>query len=215
MPSCRPCRRTGARRKSRGLVAMRVRDHTLAFEQLQHYLATLPLPVVAALRDTQNYVQLAARGLTLWDVAPSRVERDLAQWAPLTQWLHDRPMTSATPTSTTCRPWSARKSAAATGCSSTRRRIDAFAQATGDHQWIHVDPVRAAASPFGGTMAHGFLTLSCCPSWRRGLRHRRRGDGHQLRPGPGALPVAGARSAAGCAAASCCRPSSRWTAARS
>lgn len=70
-----------------GLVAMRARDHTLAFEQLQHYLATLPLPVVAALRDTQNYVQLAARGLTLWDVAPSRVERDLAQWEPLTRWL--------------------------------------------------------------------------------------------------------------------------------
>jgi chromosome partitioning protein len=70
-----------------GLVAMRVRDHTLAFEQLRHYLATLPLPLVAALRDTQNYVQLAARGLTLWDVAPGRVERDLAQWQPLTQWL--------------------------------------------------------------------------------------------------------------------------------
>lgn len=69
------------------LVAMRVRDHTLSFEQLQHYLATLPLPVVAALRDTQNYVQVAARGLTLWDVAPSRVERDLAQWAPLKDWL--------------------------------------------------------------------------------------------------------------------------------
>jgi chromosome partitioning protein len=70
-----------------GLVAMRARDHTLAFEQLQHYLATLPLPVVAALRDTQNYVQLAARGLTLWDVAPSRVERDRAQWDPLVRWL--------------------------------------------------------------------------------------------------------------------------------
>ena len=50
-------------------------------------MATLPLPVVAVLRDTQNYVQLAARGLTLWDVAPSRVERDLAQWEPLLQWL--------------------------------------------------------------------------------------------------------------------------------
>jgi chromosome partitioning protein len=69
------------------LVAVRVRDHTISFEQLQHYLATLPLPVVAALRDTQNYVQAAARGLTLWDVAPSRVERDLAQWAPLQAWL--------------------------------------------------------------------------------------------------------------------------------
>jgi chromosome partitioning protein len=70
-----------------GLVAMRVRDHTRAYEQLQHWLATLPLPVVAALRDTQNYVQLAAHGLTLWDVAPSRVERDLAQWQPLQAWL--------------------------------------------------------------------------------------------------------------------------------
>lgn len=39
-------------------------------------------------------------------------------------------------------------------------RIDAFAQATGDLQWIHVDPVRAAAGPFGTTIAHGFLTLS-------------------------------------------------------
>jgi acyl dehydratase len=39
-------------------------------------------------------------------------------------------------------------------------RINAFADATGDHQWIHVDPERAAKGPFGGTIAHGFLTLS-------------------------------------------------------
>lgn len=39
-------------------------------------------------------------------------------------------------------------------------RIAAFADVTGDHQWIHVDPERAAASPFGGTIAHGYLTLS-------------------------------------------------------
>lgn len=39
-------------------------------------------------------------------------------------------------------------------------RIDAFAEVTGDHQFIHVDPVRAAETPFGGTIAHGFLTLS-------------------------------------------------------
>ncbi|BAL97021.1 ParA family protein [Rubrivivax gelatinosus] len=70
-----------------GLVAMRVREHTLAHEQLQQYLRTLPVPVLASLRDTQNYVQLAARGLTLWDVAPGRVERDLAQWAPLLEWI--------------------------------------------------------------------------------------------------------------------------------
>lgn len=41
-----------------------------------------------------------------------------------------------------------------------QRRIDLFAEATGDHQWIHVDPVRAAAGPFGRTIAHGYLTLS-------------------------------------------------------
>jgi acyl dehydratase len=42
-------------------------------------------------------------------------------------------------------------------------RIDQFAQATGDHQWIHCDPERAAAGPFGATVAHGFLTLSLLP----------------------------------------------------
>ena len=41
--------------------------------------------------------------------------------------------------------------------------IDRFADATGDHQWIHVDPARAAKSPFGSTVAHGFLTLSLLP----------------------------------------------------
>ncbi len=69
-----------------GLVGMRVREHTKALEQLQTYLATLPVPVVTCLRDTQNYVQLAAHGLTLFDVAPSRVERDLEQWVPLKAW---------------------------------------------------------------------------------------------------------------------------------
>ena len=44
-----------------------------------------------------------------------------------------------------------------------QRRIDLFAEATGDHQWIHVDPARAAAGPFGTTIAHGFLTLSLLP----------------------------------------------------
>ena len=43
-------------------------------------------------------------------------------------------------------------------------RIDRFAEATGDHQWIHVDPARAAQGPFGATVAHGFLTLSLL-SW--------------------------------------------------
>jgi acyl dehydratase len=42
----------------------------------------------------------------------------------------------------------------------TQDRVNAFADATGDHQWIHVDTERAAAGPFGGTIAHGYLTLS-------------------------------------------------------
>ena len=44
-----------------------------------------------------------------------------------------------------------------------QERIDQFADATGDHQWIHIDPVRAAAGPFKTTVAHGFLTLSMLP----------------------------------------------------
>ena len=42
-------------------------------------------------------------------------------------------------------------------------RVDRFAEATGDHQWIHVDLERAATGPFGGTIAHGYLTLSLVP----------------------------------------------------
>jgi len=45
----------------------------------------------------------------------------------------------------------------------TQDEINAFAEATGDHQWIHVDPERAAQTPFGGTIAHGLYTLSLGP----------------------------------------------------
>jgi acyl dehydratase len=45
----------------------------------------------------------------------------------------------------------------------TQERVDAFADATGDHQWIHVDVDRAKQGPFGGTIAHGYLTLSLVP----------------------------------------------------
>jgi len=45
----------------------------------------------------------------------------------------------------------------------TQDRIDMFADATGDHQWIHVDPDKAATGPFGTTIAHGYLTLSLLP----------------------------------------------------
>jgi acyl dehydratase len=45
----------------------------------------------------------------------------------------------------------------------TQQQVNLFAEATGDHQWIHVDPEKASAGPFGGPIAHGFLTLSLLP----------------------------------------------------
>ncbi len=47
----------------------------------------------------------------------------------------------------------------------TQEQVNLFAQATGDHQWIHVDVARASEGPFGGTIAHGFLTLSLLPKF--------------------------------------------------
>ncbi len=47
----------------------------------------------------------------------------------------------------------------------TQSQVNLFADATGDHQWIHVDPERATAGPFGGPIAHGFLTLSLLPKF--------------------------------------------------
>lgn len=70
-----------------GIVGMRVDDRTHAAEHLRTFVEGLGLPVLGYLRDTQNYVHLAARGLSVFDVAPSRVEKDRAQWAPLQAWL--------------------------------------------------------------------------------------------------------------------------------
>ncbi|MDO9436961.1 ParA family protein [Hydrogenophaga sp.] len=70
-----------------GIVGMRVDMRTIAADKLGEFLTGLGLPVLGALRDTQNYVHLAARGLTLFDVAPSRVEKDLAQWQGICDWL--------------------------------------------------------------------------------------------------------------------------------
>ncbi|HYD80027.1 MAG TPA: ParA family protein [Paucimonas sp.] len=70
-----------------GVLGMRVNARTRAADQLAHYVDGLGLPVLGYLRDTQNYVQLAAHGTTLWDVAPSRVEKDLEQWQDLIKWV--------------------------------------------------------------------------------------------------------------------------------
>src|SRR4030095_4653687 len=63
-----------------GIVGMRVDPRTIAAERLNEFGASPGLPVLGYLRHTQNYIHLAARGLTVFDVAPGRVERDLAQW---------------------------------------------------------------------------------------------------------------------------------------
>ncbi len=69
------------------LVGMRVDARTLAADKLREFTDALGVPVLGMLRNTQNYVHLAARGLTLFDIAPARVEKDLAQWQDLCCWL--------------------------------------------------------------------------------------------------------------------------------
>ena len=68
-------------------LGMRTREGTIATDQLRAYLGNAQAPLLGFLRDTQNYVHLAAHGRTLWDVAPSRFERDLEQWQPILTWL--------------------------------------------------------------------------------------------------------------------------------
>ena len=69
------------------VIGMRVDARTLAAERLREFVAGLDVTVLGELRDTQIYVQLAARGLTLFDIAPGRVQRDLEQWEPICRWL--------------------------------------------------------------------------------------------------------------------------------
>jgi len=70
-----------------GIVGMRVDERTIAADKLHEFVDSLGLPVLGFLRHTQNYIHLAARGLTIFDVAPGRVERDLDQWAGICRWL--------------------------------------------------------------------------------------------------------------------------------
>ena len=76
-----------ARKLQIGIVGMRVDSRTIAADKLREFVEGLGLPVLGYLRDTQNYIHLAARGLSLFDVAPSRVEKDLDQWRAICDWL--------------------------------------------------------------------------------------------------------------------------------
>lgn len=70
-----------------GVVGVRVDDRTIAAEKLRDFVQSLGLPVLGYLRHTHNYLHLAAQGLTLFDVAPARVARDLEQWRDLCEWV--------------------------------------------------------------------------------------------------------------------------------
>ena len=72
------------------VVGMRVDVRTRAAHELERFLATQGLPVLTCLRDTQNYVQAAAHGLSIFDLPASRAEKDWEQWQPIFDWV-ERP----------------------------------------------------------------------------------------------------------------------------
>jgi chromosome partitioning protein len=81
-----------AHRRSAGVqtavVGMRTREGTISTDQLRNFLHSVDVPLLGFLRDTQNYVHLAAHGLTLWDVASTRFQGDREQWEPIITWVN-------------------------------------------------------------------------------------------------------------------------------
>jgi len=70
------------------VVGMRTREGTISTDQLRTFLKGVGVPLLGFLRDTQNYIHLAAHGLTLWDVASTRFQGDREQWEPLITWVN-------------------------------------------------------------------------------------------------------------------------------
>lgn len=75
------------RKSSIGIVAMRVDPRTKAAGMLEEFIKHFDIPIVACLRNTQNYVNAAAAGMTIFDPPRARFKRDLEQWDPLLHWL--------------------------------------------------------------------------------------------------------------------------------
>lgn len=69
------------------VVANRVRENTLVFKDLERFLATLKLPLVATLRDSQNYIRAAEQGLGIHELEKGKTSPDRQRWAPLVEWL--------------------------------------------------------------------------------------------------------------------------------
>ena len=73
-----------------GLVANRVREHTNIYGHLQNFLVDAELPFVTTLRDTQNYIRAADRGIGIFEMGPAAVDKDLDQWRPLINWIEGK-----------------------------------------------------------------------------------------------------------------------------
>ncbi len=73
-----------------GVVANRVRENTIIFQELFEFLGKLKLPYVATLRDTQNYIRAEQRGIGVYEMAPSQVWQDIEDWEPLVKWLNSK-----------------------------------------------------------------------------------------------------------------------------
>ncbi len=72
------------------VIANRIRENTLIFEELDAYLEKLPVPYVATLREAQNYVRAYTRGLGVWELPEYLAWPDWEQWMPLLEWLESR-----------------------------------------------------------------------------------------------------------------------------
>lgn len=80
-----------------GVVANRVRENTVGYRKLMRFLDRLSIAVIGELRDSQNYVHAADQGLSIHEMRPSRVRKDLESWGPIVQWLDTRLETDLTP----------------------------------------------------------------------------------------------------------------------
>ncbi len=72
------------------VIANRVKENTLIYQTLLTFLNSLRIPVIACLRDSQNYIRAAEKGVGIFEMAPSAVYTDLEQWEPLLKWLKGR-----------------------------------------------------------------------------------------------------------------------------
>jgi chromosome partitioning protein len=70
-----------------GVVANRVKRNTVIYQSLMRFLETLRIPIIATLRDSQNYVRASEMGVGLHEMKPYVVEQDLADWQPMLEWL--------------------------------------------------------------------------------------------------------------------------------